>query len=124
LSYYIAEIKANKYEVAIFVPDVEELNITDDSEKLWLEFVKKFVDKTPYDFENLGICQPIEIITGVWIGKKGDNATQEQICQELFYNHLQYTFPKDVENIGYKANVFNIQKYVIQFGNIINCKNI
>ena len=120
---YIIGIEAGKYEVAFFEPDMTVLTIYADTEEKWLNFVKRYVDKTPYDFENLIIDQPIRILTGEWIGKTGEEAKKRMICNELSYTHLQETFP-EVENIDYKANWLDILKWVIQSSNNININNI
>jgi len=120
---YIKTISEGIHEVAFYVVDMEEVNINETTTSKWLEFVKKYKG-IPYDFENLLLNQPVKILLKEWIGSTGEDSKKRMICNELTYNHLQYTFPTDLPNIGYKANWNDIIKYVIQGSNNITKKNI
>jgi hypothetical protein len=46
------------------------------------EMMLPYIGHTPYNFTNLLFSQPIKLITGIWLGKKGDKAAHRMVCSE------------------------------------------
>jgi hypothetical protein len=81
-----------------------------------LEMKNRAIEKcgdTPYDFIGLIIFQPIMILTGKWLGKRGKKADKKLYCSEF----ISYVFempnrysntPQDVYDFTIKSKNFKI----------------